>query len=311
MKFKKPNFWDYKEPNFIAYFLLPFSWLLLLINFLKNKDQIKAQNIKTICVGNIYIGGTGKTPISIEINRMLNNLNYKTGFVKKNYYDQLDEQKLLLSAGKLFCEKNRIDALKKALDKKIDVAIFDDGLQDKRINYDISFVCFNIKNWIGNGLSLPSGPLRENLKNLKKYDAVFLNGNGEEMLPIQKILKEVNPNIKIFVGRYLPLNVEEIDQDQNYVAFSGIGNPESFTETLLKNKFKIVKKINFPDHYFYSDLEITKIKETAKNLNAKVITTEKDYNRLNELNSENIECLKIELKIVNENELINFLNNKL
>ena len=95
------------------------------------------------------------------------------------------------------------------------------------------------------------------------------------------------------------------------MAFSGIGNPDTFLKTLKKNNFKIVKNLNFPDHYNYSNKDITKIKETAKNFKTKIITTEKDYNRLNKSNTEDIDFLKIELKILNENKLIDFLNKKL
>ena len=311
MKLKKPNFWDYKKPNILAYILLPITYLINFINFLNNKNKIKPQKIKTIAIGNIYIGGTGKTPISVKINKILTNLNYKTVFIKKYYYDQTDEQKLLSSNGQLLCEKNRIDSVKQAINQNIDIAIFDDGLQDKRLSYDVTFVCFNTKSWIGNGFCLPSGPLRENLKSLKKYDAVFLNGNGEEILEIQNTIKHINPNINIFETRYMPLNLDEIKLSENYLAFSGIGNPDSFIKTLKKNKFNIVKTLDFPDHYNYSDQDIIKIKKNAKDLEAKIITTEKDYNRLNKLNSEGIEYLKIELKILNEEELINFLNKKL
>ena len=160
-------------------------------------------------------------------------------------------------------------------------------------------------------LCLPSGPLRENLSSLKKYDAVFLNGNGEEVLTIQNIIRNIKPNLKVFEAQYIPLNLEKLDLNQNYLVFSGIGNPDSFIKTLKKYNFKILKTLNFPDHYKYSDQDIVKIKETAKNLNAKVITTEKDYNRLNKLNSEGISYLEVELKVINEKELTNFLNRKL
>ena len=109
----------------------------------------------------------------------------------------------------------------------------------------------------------------------------------------------------------MPLNIEEIDINQNYLAFSGIGNPDSFLKTLKKNNFKILKTLNFSDHYNYSDKDIAKIKETAKNLKAKIVTTEKDYNRLNKLNAEGINFLEIELKILNEKQFIDFLNKKL
>jgi len=311
MKFKKPNFWDYKEPNLFAYILLPFTYVIKLINFISKKEKITTERIKTICIGNIYLGGTGKTPTSIKNNQILKNLNFKTAFIKKKYYDQEDEQKILSSYGKLFCKKNRIDALKEAINEEIEVAIFDDGLQDKILNYDIAFVCFNAQTWIGNSFCIPSGPLRENLKSVKKYDAVFLNGNGENTVEIENILKNIKPNLEIFNAEYVPLNNNKININQNYLVFSGIGNSDSFLKTLKKNNFKIVKNLNFPDHYNYSNKDIIKIKEMAKNLKAKILTTEKDYNRLNKLNAEDINFLKIELKIINEKQLINFLNKKL
>ena len=311
MKFNKPNFWDYKKPNFFAYCLLPFTYLINLINFIYKKEKIKNDKIKTICIGNIYVGGTGKTPISIKLSKIISNLSFKTAFIKKKYRDQLDEQKILSSHGKLFCKTNRIDALKEAINKNIQIAIFDDGLQDKRLIYDLSFVCFNIQNWIGNGFCMPSGPLRESIKSLKKYDAVFLNGNGEETSEIERIIKNVKPNIQIFKSKYVFLNIEKLNMNKKYLAFAGIGNPKTFLETLKQNNFKIVKFMDFPDHYNYSDKDINKIKSVAKNLDAKIITTEKDYNRLNKFNSENIEYLNVELKILNEEKLINFLNEKL
>ena len=311
MKFKKPNFWDYKKPNLFAYILLPFTYIIKLISFINKKEKIVSKRIKTICVGNIYLGGTGKTPISIKINQILKNLNFKTAFVKKKYRDQEDEQKILSTYGKLFCENNRIDALKDAINENIEVAIFDDGLQDKILSYDITFVCFNSQSWVGNNLCIPSGPLREDLKNIKKYDAVFLNGNGENIIEIKNIIKNIKPDLEIFNAEYVPLNMEKIDINQNYLAFSGLGNPDSFLKTLKKSNIKIVKTLNFPDHYYYSNKDIAKIKEVAKDLKAKIVTTEKDYNRLNKLNSEGIDFLKIELKIVNENQLINFLKKKL
>ena len=184
-------------------------------------------------------------------------------------------------------------------------------MQDRRLIYDIAFVCFNTENWIGNGFCIPSGPLRENLKNLKKYDAVFLNGNNEETNTIKNIIKNIKPNIEIFIAKYIPINIEKINLNQNYLAFSGIGNPNSFLKTLKKNKFKIIKTLDFPDHYDYFKKDIENIKEIAKNLKAKIITTEKDYNRLDKINAEDIDYLEVELKIINEKQLIDFLNKRL
>ena len=179
------------------------------------------------------------------------------------------------------------------------------------VEYDLTFVCFNNQSWIGNGLCIPSGPLRENIKNIKKYDAIFLNGNGEETIEIENEIQNIKPNIKIFKTEYCPVGNNKINPDHNYLAFSGIGNPKSFIKTLKKNKFKIAKELSFPDHYSYSDKDIIKIKNISKKLNLEIITTEKDYNRLNKKMSEGINFLKIEMKIANELDFIDFINKKL
>ena len=311
MKFKKPFFWDNKKSTFFSNLLFPLSLITMLISNTKKRIKNEYPNIKTICVGNIYIGGTGKTPITIELNEILKNLNYKTCFIKKYYDDQVDEQKILDISGKLFCEKKRIHALNKAINKSLDLAIFDDGLQDNSLGYDLTFVCFNIENWIGNGFLLPAGPLRENLKNLRNYDAVFLNGNRENCENIKVDITKHHPNIKIFEANYAPLNLDTLDKESDYLVFTGIGNPETFKKTLEFNKFNIVKFLKFPDHYNYTNNDIKKIKLMAKESNAKILTTQKDYLRLNEADTENIDFLKIKLNIKNKNELINFLQDKL
>ena len=143
MNLKKPKFWDYKKPNIYSFLLWPISILIKGINFLKKKSKKINLKIKTICVGNIYLGGTGKTSLSIKINSILNKKNIKSCFIKKDYVNQLDEQRLLQSRGKLFLYKKRYQALKNAIKDNYQIAIFDDGLQDYSINYDICFICFN------------------------------------------------------------------------------------------------------------------------------------------------------------------------
>ena len=117
MNLKKPKFWDYKKPNTLAYLLLPISFIIKFINSLKLKSKIKKSKIKTICVGNIYLGGTGKTSLSIKINEIFIKKNIKSCFVKKYYQDQIDEQKLLESRGKLFTSHKRLNAIDHAVSK--------------------------------------------------------------------------------------------------------------------------------------------------------------------------------------------------
>ena len=304
MKFKKPKFWDYKKPNIISYLLLPISVLLQIANFIKNVTikKKKFQSIKTICIGNIYLGGTGKTSLSLKINKILKD-KIKSCFIKKYYSNQIDEQKILEKNGKLFKSKNRSESIKQAINEGFKVAIFDDGLQDPSINYDYNIVCFNINNWIGNGQTIPSGPLRENIKNLKKYKNVFLNGNKENIENIKKYIYEIDTNINIYQGEYIPLNINEFDKKNKYLVFSGIGNHKTFVSMLKINDINVVKDIEFPDHYKYSTREIDNIISISKKLDCKIITTEKDYMRLN--NNNEINYIKSELEIINEETFLN------
>ncbi|MDA7732861.1 tetraacyldisaccharide 4'-kinase [Candidatus Pelagibacter sp.] len=307
MKLKKPKFWDYKKPSFFAYLLLPFSIIIGLIAKINSKPKYPNSKIKTICVGNIYIGGTGKTSLTIKIKEILDKNNIKACFIKKFYLNQTDEQKLLSKNGTLFSNLKRITALDEAISEGFEVAIFDDGLQDGSIKYDMEIVCFNNLNWIGNGLTLPSGPLRESINNLKFYENVFLNGNEESLITIKDQIKKINPNININSGKYTPLNISEFDKDQNYLVFSGIGNHKTFVEMLKNNKLKIVSDLEYPDHYQYSKRDFDEIIINAKKFNAHIITTEKDYLRLENFNRNEILYVKSSLDISDEKSLTNKL----
>ena len=304
MNLKKPKFWDQKKPNIIAYLLLPLSLLLDLLKLLRLNKKTKKSKIKTIIVGNIYLGGTGKTSLSIKINELLSERKIKSCFVKKFYPNQYDEQKLLESRGKLFTSLKRIEAINSAENKGYDVAILDDGLQDNSINYDLRFVCFNNINWIGNGFTIPAGPLRESVNNLKNYKHIFLNGNLENLDDIKRHIYKINPNIDIHIGKYVPLNIEKFNKDKNYLVFSGIGNHQTFVSMLREYKFNIVQDIEFSDHYKYNNFDINNIQKLSDNLNCQIITTEKDYLRLDKEKIYNINFIKSELKILDEEKLI-------
>ena len=303
MKFKKPKFWDYKKPNIISYLLLPISLLLAILKIVIEAliKKRKYLSIKTICVGNIYLGGTGKTSLSLKINEILGS-KVKSCFIKKYYSNQIDEQKILANHGKLFKSKTRSSSIEQAIHEGFEVAIFDDGLQDPSINYDYNIVCFNIDNWIGNNFTIPSGPLRESIKNLKRYKNVFLNGNNENIDSIKKYIYNIDPNIKIYQGEYIPLNISEFDKDDKYLVFSGIGNHKTFITMLRNNNINVIKDLEFPDHYKYSQKDIDDINSISKKFNCKIMTTEKDYMRLN--NNNKIFYIKSELKILNQEAFI-------
>jgi tetraacyldisaccharide 4'-kinase len=304
MKLKKPKFWDYQKPNLYSYLLLPFSIIFNLASKLRSKPKKTNSQIKTICVGNIYVGGTGKTSLAIKIKEILERENIKACFIKKFYSEQADEQKLLSKNGPLFTSIKRINALDEAISNSYKVAIFDDGLQDTSIKYDLEIVCFNNLNWIGNGLTIPSGPLRESINSLKLYDNVFLNGNEEDLIYIKDEIKKISPRININQGKYVPLNIDGFDKNYTYLAFSGIGNHETFINMLKNNNLKIIDDLEFPDHYQYLQNDFNEIINKAKKHDARIITTEKDYLRLDSFDKTKISFIKSNLEILDEKNLI-------
>ena len=258
-------------------------------------------------MGNFYVGGTGKTSLSIEIDKILRKKNVKSCFIKKDYKNQIDEKKLLRQNGKLFSSSKRLTALNKAINENYEVAIFDDGLQDQSINYDLKIVCFNTINWIGNGMTIPSGPLRESFNNLKDYEHVFLNGNLENMKKIKDQIMKINPKINIYLGKYEPINLSEFNKSEKYFVFSGIGNHKTFVSMLKNYGLNIIKDLEFPDHYKYSKKDIDKICFLAKELNSKIITTEKDFLRIDYKIEQEIKFIRSELKILNKEKFLSYL----
>ncbi len=303
MYFNKPKFW--KTINVLSILLLPFSLITLIISEFKNFLPKENFKIKSICVGNITVGGTGKTSLCITINDILKR-SLKTVFIKKFYLEQIDEQKLLKSKGYLICKNSRIISLKTAQKKGCDVAIMDDGLQQKNIKKNISIACFNSSETIGNRFLLPAGPMRERLYSIKNVNAVVLNGEKRN-LEFETKLKKINNKLKFFYGKYEPTNLNKFDRKKKYLVFSGLGNPEEFERTLKKNKFNIKKNIVFPDHYNYKKKDIDKINKVAKSQKLNIITTEKDYLRIKKKFRKNIFFLKVDLRINDTRYFSNFL----
>ena len=307
MRLIKPKFWQTK--NFISFILYPLSLITYLINVIKKFSIKKNFGIKTICIGNVFVGGTGKTSLAIEIDELLNK-KFKTIFIKKKYKNQLDEINLLRNKGKIISSDNRENALLTASKKKYEVAILDDGLQQKNINYDLKIVCFNSENALGNEFMLPAGPLRENISAIKKYDLIFINGERKNYKLLSK-LKSINKKSRIFEGKYKPLNLKNFNLKKKYLMFCGIGNPNEFEKTLLKYKFDICEKIIFPDHHKLTKIELNELKDKAKKENFTIVTTEKDFFRLSKIERKNIKCLKIKLEIKDKKNFKKTLISKL
>ncbi|MDC1096014.1 tetraacyldisaccharide 4'-kinase [Pelagibacteraceae bacterium] len=306
MKIFKPKFWDAKNVTFVAIILYPVALVLQIINLIKIKLIItKKFKAKIICVGNIYLGGTGKTPLAIKLVEILKKINKKSVIIKKFYKNQFDEIELIKKKNKsIFFSKSRILAINEAIKKKYDTLILDDGFQDHTIFKDLNIICFNENQLIGNGLTIPAGPLRQNLKCLKKCHIIIINGKKNSNF--EKKLKKINNKISIFYSKYELLNTKKF-KNKNLFAFAGIGNPLNFFKMIKEKKLKLKKTQEFPDHYKYSRSELNELIFFAKRNDLHLLTTEKDYFRFKNLKIKNINHLKISLKIKKEKKLVELI----
>ena len=299
----KPKFWDEKI-NYIAIILSPLSFIFSFLVFVKKKiTKATSFKIPIICIGNIYIGGTGKTPVSIFLANELASLGKKPVIIRKFYKNHRDEYNLIRNSFKnLLIGKNRIESIRKAETSNYNIALLDDGLQDYKIKKDLNIVCFNNYQLIGNGLVLPSGPLRENLSALKNFHIVIINGKKNKQFE-EKILK-INDKLDIFYSYYMPQNLDQF-KNKKLLAIAGIGNPENFFQLIENNKLKIEKKLIYPDHYVFSESEIKNIIKDAEINNYQIIMTEKDYFKINHFNIKKINYLKVSLELEKKEMLLN------
>ena len=309
MKFLKPKFWESKN-NIPVILLRPISFLFHLITILrKSFVSTKKFKIPIICVGNIYVGGTGKTPIAIMIANNLKTNKKNPVIIKKYYKNHKDEHRIIDEMTNcLILDKNRVQAIEKAEGENFDIAILDDGFQDYTIKKNLNIICFNDKQLIGNGLVFPAGPLREDLSALRRAQIVIINGIKNKSFE-EKILN-VSKDIKIFYSKYLPINIEQF-KNKKLFAFAGIGNPNNFFELLSKYNLNVQKKIAFPDHYDFNEKEIKQMTEEAVKNNLELITTEKDFYRIKNHSFKELKYLKVDLEIKEKNKLISDILNYL
>ena len=304
MKLKKPKFWDSSRFSFWVILFFPISILFLLFSYIKKLQSPKKFPIPIICVGNIYVGGTGKTPLASEIFKITKLLGKNPAFIKKYYNYLEDEITMLKKIGTTFVSKNRIEAIESLIENKNDLAILDDGFQDFTINNNLSIVCFKQKQWIGNGFVIPSGPLRERLSAMKRADCIVINGQAD--IKIENEIHKENKNIKIYYAKYRPLDINKF-KNKTIIAFAGIGNPTNFFDLLRENNFLLKEVFDYPDHHNFSKTELDILINKAKVNNAILLTTEKDYSRIDDNYKKNIEFLKIELEIENKNNFIELI----
>ena len=308
---------------------MPLSWVYIVVFFLTNLRFFKGRRVckKTICVGNIVVGGSGKTPICMALGELLAK-HYDTCFITKGYgrdseKDMIiphmhgnlfspkevgDEALLLSDVADVFVVGERDDARC----QEYDVAICDDGFFDGSIWKDCTIAVFDGNFFVGNGRVLPSGPLRYCLKSLKKADFVIITdydlANVEKQ--VELLGKYVSHKRILYARQEI---VSKHDRREKYFAFSGIGENSKFLKTLANCKLSIADSESFEDHITYNKKKIEFLKLKFKKSGAtRIITTSKDFVKLPEefISEYNVEVLEIKYEIVNAEAIIDFIKDE-
>lgn len=317
---KTPAFW-YKKQSKLAYILKPIGKLYAFLTWLR-KMNIKTENasIPVICVGNLVLGGSGKTPTVIALVSILKELGYTPHIITRGYkgktrsthrvtaedapYKVGDEPVLLARHAPTWVGKNRIRSCKKAIRSGADILVFDDGLQNKAVFKDISFMVVDGQQGFGNGGLFPAGPLRTSLDEGKTIvDAIIhINPSAE----VSSQLKEFNK--PIFEAKFEALT--ELSP-QKVIAFAGLGYPEKFRTFLTSLGFEVVQFLPFPDHHGYTNQDIQKLMNLEKAMNLPLVTTEKDFVKLSHLQFKNLQAIPIKLEFEDIEGVRSFLEDRL
>ena len=284
------SFINHNKFCLINFMLLPFYAIFFILSFIRlwlykfRILKINDSSLPVIVVGNITLGGTGKTPIVISIVNYLESQNKKVGVVSRGYGGKYSQDSLEVSVTSdpvqcgdepllikqqtevpVVVAKKRTKAIEFLIKKySLDVIVSDDGLQHYSMGRDIEIAVIDGHSRLGNGFFLPAGPLREAKSRLKSVDFIINNGSHFE----GEVSSEIEPH------EYINLVTNEVKgleyfKGKKCYAVAGISKPDNFFSILQKNGVKLIPK-PFPDHYAFSE------KDLALNENHPIIMTSKD-----------------------------------
>ena len=297
MKSKAPDFW-WEKPSWKARALLPLSLLYGAISEKRMGRMIRPSvSIPVICIGNYTVGGAGKTPTAIALARAARQMGLKPGFLSRGYGGSIksatlvdpaqhdsfkvgDEPLLLAREGMAVIAKKRIEGARLLEQLGADLIIMDDGFQSAQLTIDLSLIVVDSNRSIGNGLVIPSGPLRVALPlQLQQTDMILKVGKGKEIAPLLRHASKIGK--RFLLAEIKPHKHPQLI-GQKLIAFAGIGDPEKFYRTLRSLDLNVVETVSFPDHHMFSEVDANALLSLAREKGALLVTTAKDAVRLND-----------------------------
>ncbi len=321
---KAPAFWfnPPSKPGVWARALHPLSILWRVLSDRRQRTGAHVRvSVPVVCVGNINVGGTGKTPTVIKLLSVFNDLGVTAHVVSKGYggsvegplrvdeavhtaSDVGDEPLLLAAFGPCWVAKDRAAGAKAAIAAGAEVVILDDGMQNPALIKDFTIMVVDAGVGFGNERLLPAGPLRQSVSDgLVMADMVLSIGPHTAQRDFAKRFKgtEDVPHVKAALE---PLQTGMLWHDLRAFAFAGIGRPEKFFATLQGTGAHVVGTRSFGDHETLSPTLLRRMEMEAAQMGAQMVTTEKDAVRLPKDWRHKVITLPVRLEVEDEGVLV-------
>jgi tetraacyldisaccharide 4'-kinase len=293
---RAPDFWWRRETSAAALALSPVAriWGAVAAWRMAQPPRYRAP-IPVVCVGNPTVGGAGKTPTVIALARMARGRGLKPGLLASGYGGsaagpvvvdaavhtaaEVGDEALLLSAvAPTVVARDRAEGARQLVAEGVDIVIMDDGFQNPAVAFDLSLLAVDAAVGTGNGRTVPSGPMRAPLiPQLRRCGALLVIGEGAAADPLVRAAARAGR--ATVRARLRPTRVKEWRKDP-ILAFAGIGHPEKFFASLAETHAPVARRLSFPDHYAYSEIDARKLLAMADAEKLRLVTTEKDFARL-------------------------------
>jgi tetraacyldisaccharide 4'-kinase len=290
-----PPFW-YEKPGWLAGMLAPASWAYgAAARFRMDRARPPQVRAPVLCIGNLTVGGSGKTPAAIAVGKAAIAAGYKPGFLTRGYggthraphmvdlaHDTArsvgDEPLLLARHAPTVVGGDRAAGAQMLVANAIDFVIMDDGFQSRSVHYDFALITIDARRGVGNGAVLPAGPLRAPLiDQMRHASAVLRIGAGTAADGIVRAAaKAAKP---IMQASLVPSGLEPL-VGKPLFAFTGIGDPEKFYDTLTGGGCWLSARRSFGDHHQFTVRDAEELLERARSDGLLLVTTEKDAVRL-------------------------------
>ena len=319
---KAPKFWYKNKDTYLSNTLYPLSLIFRLGTKIRNIISIqKSANLPIICIGNIVVGGAGKTPVALKIGKMLKQGGYNPHFVSKGYggFEKNntliqswhspksvgDESLLLSEVSPTWIGLDRNESFKLAKNKGADCIIMDDGFQNPTLQKDYSIIVINSEQGFGNKRVMPSGPLRESItRGISRTNLVITIGEINE-----EVKSKIPNNIPIIKSEFKINNEQKIFKGKKITAFAGIAFPEKFFNSLRNQGAKVIKEITYPDHHIFEENDLLSLAEIANKNQSILVTTKKDYIRIPKSYRSLVNTLDGEIEFEDEKLIFEILTN--